>query len=68
MANDRLILKCKTCGEEMLIAKHFGDPWDMRNVEAVPEFMLNHNLLCFYDNPADSNNQFQIYAEMDNIQ
>ena len=49
MANNRLYLRCKNCGQSMLVAKNFGGEWDYRNANKIPEFLINHNFMCYWD-------------------
>lgn len=49
MANNRLYLRCKNCGQSMLVAKNFGGEWDYRNTNKIPEFLINHDFMCYLD-------------------
>lgn len=43
MANNRLALRCCSCGQTMFIAKHFMGPWDVwSEPKEIVEFIQQH--------------------------
>lgn len=68
MANNRLYLRCTGCGKMIMVAKHFGGPWDMRNSDYVSEFLIEHScyLMCGYNDEA-TENLFEFINENDDL-
>ena len=44
MANNRLYLRCRQCGEMLFLSKHFLSPWhiDLDKLEEINEFLDKH--------------------------
>lgn len=43
MANDRLYIKCRGCGEMIMLAKHFAGAWSVRrSQDEIGEFLEAH--------------------------
>lgn len=60
MENDRLYIRCKGCGERIMVTKSFGRPLDMKNADKVIKFLIEHSYdrLCNY-NVSDTESQFE---------
>lgn len=67
MANNRLYLVCNGCNKRICISKSFGGEWDMRNADAIPEFLREHsNYECYWsDNFITPDKQFEFKSEME---
>ena len=51
MANNRMFLRCKGCGQVIMLGKTFGHEWhfsksDEEKGEALAEFLKNHSHCC----------------------
>lgn len=46
MANDRLYLRCRQCGEIMLLAKHFLGSWSFRRTEKEMQEFFDEHFIC----------------------
>lgn len=69
MANNRLYIRCRNCGQTIFLAKHFSTPWDLRrNSEDIQEF-FNQHYACENefdygdDNECYFENSFQLVTE-----
>ena len=63
MANNRLYLRCRSCGKMIMIAKHFLTPWHINTdkLDAINDFFDEH-FLCFTDNKVYPNS-FDLVSE-----
>ena len=72
MANDRMFLRCNTCGKQFMLAKNNGVEWYFRysNEEygdMLSEFLSKHGLCTEDQNPflADRKHPFELVYESD---
>ena len=66
MANNRLYIRCKQCGELCFLGKHFGKHWDFdKNIQGavLEKFFVDH---CFCDEsiyPQQPFNSFELVTQ-----
>lgn len=65
MANDRLYMRCRQCGEMVYLSKHFLGPWriDPERLEIINDFFDTH---CWCDKKSDDHhffNSFELVTE-----
>lgn len=69
MANNRLYIRCRNCGQTIFIAKHFSTPWSLRcKSDYIQEFFNQHYACEDEFNYGDDNecyfeNSFQLVTE-----
>ena len=69
MANNRLYIRCSTCGKVCAIGKHFMGPWYLYDEleERLQQFFNDHVYCDDYNKFGDSEaafNEFELVSEM----
>lgn len=65
MANNRMILRCRACGEQIVLAKNFGAEWySHASQQRLDSFFAEHNI-CGLDLPKGEkwDHQFELIYE-----
>lgn len=65
MANNRLYIRCRNCGQTLFLAKHFSDPWSLRCDLMDVQMFFNEHYACenefdYGDETATDFNQFHL--------
>lgn len=66
MANNRLYIRCKGCGESIMITKNFGEPYclDKDEVKKLNSFFSEHAFCIDFDG-FPMGGRFELYDEFD---